>query len=417
MFGSNPNTIPLKTVWSKVFQITRFKAPVYKMFATERLLADLEEGDTVKRTYASTGRAKTMGSDGSYSPRALTNTEESLQINIKDEYSFTFPAWERLLAHMPDQEKYSQIAARELMRRVDAKSMGTLYSGAGSSVDDGDIGGTSGNSISPSATNIADIFIAAGMKLRLKNAYFDPGIKFEGQVTPGMPVAAISPQMYAKLISYLGGKVTQLGDVVSQSGHAGKFDIFNIFVSNSLPATVVFSSPSQPNDADTVTINGVVFTFKTTLGSTAGNVLIGGSADVARANLAALINDPTTTTANGVALSQANQDLLDGMIATNDNTADTLTLQANGWNNLVVAASTNGASWGTVTQHNIFGVSESIDVVMKKTPGLDINPVSRQVAKDFVFWDLYGQKVFADQAPGIVDVKVLATGFTQPSMP
>ena len=61
----------------------------------------------------------------------------------------------------------------------------------------------------------------------------------------------------------------------------------------SLPFTV------QPTDGDTVTINGVTFTFKTTLGATAGNVLIGGSATNARANLAALIAAPGTTTASG----------------------------------------------------------------------------------------------------------------------
>jgi predicted aconitase with swiveling domain len=78
-----------------------------------------------------------------------------------------------------------------------------------------------------------------------------------------------------------------------------------------------------------VTIQGQVFTFKTTLGSTAGNVLIGGSADVARANLAALINAPTTTTANGVALTadSDNARLFDARAsAVNDNTANTLTL-------------------------------------------------------------------------------------------
>ena len=97
---------------------------------------------------------------------------------------------------------------------------------------------------------------------------------------------------------------------------------------------------TQPADGDPITIGGVTFTFKTVLGATAGNVLIGGSADAARANLAALINAPGTTTANGVALSAANQAIIQQQLrltATNDNTANTMTVVGIGSGALVVS--------------------------------------------------------------------------------
>lgn len=423
--GDNPNTIPLMTTWSKVFQITRFKGLAYKAFASQRLESQLEKGNKVKRTYASTGRAKSMGNDGSYSKRALVNTEEELEINLKDEYSYTLVEWENYLRHMPDQQKYSQIASRELMRKVDARTLGSLYAGAGSYVDDGDLGGSAGTSITPSATNVADIFIQSGMKLRLKNAYFDPQMKYEGGVVqPGMPAAAISPQVYAKLISYLGGKTTALGDVVSQNGHGGKFDIFNIFVSNNLPATCVITMATIPSNTQNLVINGVTIQFLDTLAATDGAVHITSAVDSTRANLAAHLNNPyasetEATNAGYVAFTQAQADLLDGIIATNDNTADTLTIQMDGWNSFAAPTTTvTGATVGAVTQHCIFGVSESIDLVMKKNPGLTIKDTpSTVVSKDFIHWDLYGEKVFADQAPGIVDVRVATSGFTQPTMP
>lgn len=66
---------------------------------------------------------------------------------------------------------------------------------------------------------------------------------------------------------------------------------------------------NNPSNGETVTltINGTacVFTFVTTIGSTPGNVLIGGNVAASRANLAALINAPGVTTANGVAFTGA----------------------------------------------------------------------------------------------------------------
>ena len=62
----------------------------------------------------------------------------------------------------------------------------------------------------------------------------------------------------------------------------------------------------------TLTINGtaVVFTFVSSIGASAGNVLIAGTAAGTAANLLALLQQPQTTTSTGVALSAANQQLV-----------------------------------------------------------------------------------------------------------
>ncbi len=75
-----------------------------------------------------------------------------------------------------------------------------------------------------------------------------------------------------------------------------------------------FTLSTNPSNTQTLTltINGtaVVFTFVNSIGSTSGNVLIGASATATVANLLALLNQPQTTTATGVALSAANQTLV-----------------------------------------------------------------------------------------------------------
>lgn len=70
----------------------------------------------------------------------------------------------------------------------------------------------------------------------------------------------------------------------------------------------------------TITVDGTacVFTFVTTIGATPGNVLIGASASTARANLVALINAPSVTTANGVAFSGAQLTAIQKLSATDD---------------------------------------------------------------------------------------------------
>ncbi len=64
----------------------------------------------------------------------------------------------------------------------------------------------------------------------------------------------------------------------------------------------LLTSSGVPVDTQTVTIGGVVFTSVNTIGTTPGNVLFTTAANFIT-NLAVLINDPNTTTANGVALS------------------------------------------------------------------------------------------------------------------
>jgi hypothetical protein len=84
-----------------------------------------------------------------------------------------------------------------------------------------------------------------------------------------------------------------------------------LHVHQQLGALALPTNPSNGNTL-TLTINGsaIVITFVTAIGTTAGNVLIAGTAAATAANLLALLNQPQTTTANGVALSAANQSLV-----------------------------------------------------------------------------------------------------------
>jgi hypothetical protein len=71
---------------------------------------------------------------------------------------------------------------------------------------------------------------------------------------------------------------------------------------------------TNPGNTKTLTldVNGtnVVLTFVSSIGATAGNILIGASAAATAANVLALLQNPTVTTSTGVALSSANAQLV-----------------------------------------------------------------------------------------------------------
>ena len=215
---------------------------------------------------------------------------------------------------------------------------------------------------------------------------------------------------------------------------------FNIFVSNATPSSLALTLSTQPSDGDTFTINGLTFTFKTTLGTTPGNILIGGSAAASQTNLIAAFAAPFTTTANYYAQANtaANQNKLANLVCTAF-ASNQATIYQGGIGTLVVTIGQNTAAniWGgaftggttagtqtggvtsgtvTVVQHCVFGVSRSVAIVIQKYPTLYVNPVSGKVGKDYVTWCYYGIKVFKYQTTQLIDVLIASTSFTQPTV-
>jgi len=216
----------------------------------------------------------------------------------------------------------------------------------------------------------------------------------------------------ALIEQYLQSKATDNAANIFANGYKGKLAMGRIYTSENLTGEAVLSMATQPTDGDTVVINGITFTFKTVLGAVAGNVLIGGSADVARANLAALINSPSTTTANGVALSAANIKKISETLriaATNDNTANTMTIVGTGSGRLAVSETfTDGTdAWTANFIHCYYGVQgEGIDLVVQDLTEVDIRENSDRRSSNIFANYLAGVKVFIDGARKFLDVWV-----------
>lgn len=215
----------------------------------------------------------------------------------------------------------------------------------------------------------------------------------------------------ADMTQYLLGKNIDLAGAVYRNGYTGDVSGAEVYVSENLTGSALFSMATQPTDGDTVTINGVVFTFKTTLGSDPGNVLIGGSADAARANLAALINAPGTTTANGVALSAANQLIITDtlrLVATNDNTANTMEIVGTGSGAMTVSETLTDVTdgWSRNCVHAYFGKKAAIDMVVQDMKEVDMRETADRRGTNVFSSYLAGIKTFTDGSKKFLNVKL-----------
>lgn len=423
---ASPNTMDLQEVWDLEYQITHYKQAVYRSFAEFSLENKLKKGQTVHRTYASDFVVNDLGGDGAYSTQAVADSDETLTVSTKKEVSFYLTDVEELQAQLPVRIKYARKAMNRLFLQIDGDVLSAAYQGAGSTIDDGSIGGTTGNGIVATVANVQNIFINALQALQLQNVIFDPTAKFTGEVKMDriatMPIAAISPQLYAVLLNYVGGKNSAFGDTVAMNGHAGQFMGFNLFVTNNLAWSAQLQLPAVPTDGDTITINGVTLTFRTGTTAVAGEVKAADTAAHTATNLAAALNAPGTTIANSAtagytAVSAANQALLKNLVAAVASSTN-VNIKMAGYGSVVVSSvlttATNLFVVATQVQHCLFGVNNSISVVIQKTPNMLINPVSGKVGKDIVTWTLYGIKVFKDQISMLVDVQIASNGFTSP---
>lgn len=445
--GANPNTVTLQQIWSRQYQITHCIQPVYKAWATERGEKELQMGDTWHRTAMGDFFVNDLGGNGSYATQATVDTDETLVVNQKKEVSFQIPAWQKIQFHLPEIKDYGMKAMYRIWNKTDSQLLKNMSVNAALAVDDGTIGGTAGNGIVISPDNALAVYSAAMQQLQLANVQYVPNKQFTNNPLMNraggkMTVATISPQFYSAMSQFVAGKNSALGDKVTTNGYVGYFQGFNNFVSNNLLFELKLSLTVNPTDGDTFTLlKGVNVTqFGTTTAqdltvrfksvpAAAGDVVIATTAAKTVTNLVNALNAPYTTISNGadtgfVAFVQANLTFTQNFVLKNVAAAGLVTntiaqMLFEGTSNFPVGTNFTSASnkFTAQIQHNLFGTSESIDLLMQKTPNIFENPVSGQVARDYVIWNLYGFKVFNDQALQLIDVRLDASAFTATQVP
>jgi hypothetical protein len=393
MSNSLGNGLLNKAYWSKKMQEYRKKNLVAMALCDVSEKAGLSSGDTIHRPYSSdvVGQSYTKGT--AFTVQDVSATDDTLTVSTARVAPFYIDDVDKIQNSYSAADEFSGKAMDKLNRFVDADVLAE-YANATSYIDAGDVGGSAGTSISPDTTNINKIFTAAGRKLNSLN------------VSAQNRFAVIGPAILEVLQQYTAGKDTQIGDKVMENGYIGSRFGFDLYISNNLTYTGTWTPSDNPSNGETLTIGGVTFTFVSTIGTTAGNVLQTTNTATTIANLVDLINNPTSTTANHVALSSAQKAALEGLVATDGTTY--MSLVGPGLGETVGGGTAQG-TWSAEIVHLLFGQKGATALVMQKEPSVEIKDVSDKLGKNFAPWMLYGLKTWNNNKDMLVDGRILAT--------
>jgi hypothetical protein len=391
--------------WSKRMQMIHEKEVVYRAICNFEEREVLSDGDTVARPYRSAMVAQTYVKGTAVTIQDVSATEETLVVNVAKIVPFYVDDLDRIQNKWNTVDAFAEDASNDLYQIVDGDVLGE-YDQATSVLDNYDFGGTLGDGLTITTSNILQVFARASKKLDALN------IKAKDRF------AVISPQLKQVLVEYLGGKESLLGDSTGENGNIGRYGGFELYVSNALGWSASLAFGTNPTADDTVVINGVTFTFKATPAA-AGQVDIGADAAASLVLLVAAVNNTNGYAAGAGAaaayfeVTAADRAKLAGVTATNATSA--MTLKGEGVSYLVVSETLTAAAdiWTLAKQiqHNLFGQKKAIDLVIQKAPSVEFRMVENKLGRNVLPWVLYGLKTFNEGKPRLVDVKMRSDSF------
>lgn len=396
--------------YEDVFQ----KVLVAKEIANGRFKSALKYGQSVERvSYDISGvRVRSVTRGPASTIDAITDSNELLTINLEKEAVFYISDGEVTQAGPlnPGEVIGGQIAIK-VAADFDARIFAEVLN-AQQTFDNGDLTTTAstGTPITLSSTTVPQMVTRMPAKLRAVN------------ITLTDLVFVVDAYAAADIEQYLLGKQFSIVESVFKNGYAGPIAMADVYVSQNLTGeSKLTMSTNAPSDGDVYVVSGydgtgtatsVTFTFKTALTPAAGEVLIGGSIANACTNLAALINTPGTTTANGVALSAANQLVItDSLKLVATATSTTVKIVGTGAGRMAISKTWNTAADGTITYnliHCYFGKKGAIDYVLQDMSEVDMRQtVDRRGTNVFTSY-LGGIKTFIDGKKKFLDVLIAA---------
>lgn len=354
------------TYWSKIMGRKRYKTEMFQSIASFEEQATLSEGQKVDRPYRSDVVAETYTKGTALTAQDLTATSDQLTVNQFKGLLMYVDNVDKIQNKWSAAKIWAEEAQIRLSNLTDAVVLYEVVN-ANNTVDAGTLGGTAGDGITATTGNVLNIFGKINRKLTVRNVPLDQ--RFFG----------ISPEFYDVLWQYIAGKESLLGDKTGETGNIGSFANLKLYISNNLTAqaTLTSSSAAVPTATNTVTINGIVFTWQTTIGVGAGAILAVTDRVTSLANFAALINAGGVGDAvNNVSLSLANQRIVQNWVATVAGSGSTCTLlvSVKGGSYMTVSDTDAGGDWTAALQKQclIAGRKGAIDVVIQKEPGVEM---------------------------------------------
>ena len=381
--------------WAPTMQETFFKENVALALTNAELRAVLVNGTKVHRPYRSGLKSQTLSKGVEISTFVdLTATDEYLEVNTAKVVPFIIDGMDEDENLYNTVDLYAKDAQRVLNNQIDQAVLAE-YSNAYSFISAQDLGGSGTSAASVSKANVSDIFAIAGRNLDKYN---------RGQQER---YAVVGPRLRETLRLSLAGKETGFGDKVGENGIIGSRFGFDLYFTNNIPFTATLTSSSIPVAAETVTVDGVVFTWAANGAATAaGEVSIGTNEAEAYANLVLAINGTGTPGASTYCDVSADdrEALYNGSLTASFNTH---TLTISGYGDVVISEATTNLAVTTNVQYPLFGVKKSIDFVVRDAPQLVFRDMEKHPTGRRVYaWTNYGKKTFIKEKKSLTYLKL-----------
>jgi len=383
--------------YQEVFQ----KTLVAKEVMNTRFEAKLKYGESLERfAYDISGVQVRTVSRGSASViDAITDTSELLTVNIEKESAFFISDGEVTQAGPlnPGEKIGAQIGQKisvDLDARCFAEVRNALYD-----FDNGDLTtlASTGTPITLSSTTVPQMTSRMAAKLR----------RFNNQNTDTNMALVVDAYAASDIAQFLISKNIDMAGYVFKNGFQGTVDGASLYVSENLTGETTLTGTGTFSNGETITINGVVFTAVSSIGTTAGNFLIGANLAASLTNLAGLINNPTVTSSTQVALTGSALDTVNTKW-TATATATTVNIVMIGSGRPLVAETAANASFGNTMIHAYFGKKGAIDLVIQDLKKVDMRPTADRRGTNVFSSYLAGIKTFADGAKKFLDVLIAA---------
>jgi len=376
------------------------KSLVSREIANMEERATLTNGYKVHRPYHSDIKVNSYTKGTAVTPQDITATDEYLTVDQTKEATVYVDAIDVIQNKYDTANQLTDRISYALKRDIDGAFLAQVAN-ATYTMDDADMGGSSGTAITVITSNIVKLFALAEAKMNQNNIE-DTKPRY-AVVTP--LVKAVVQQS----LIFNGFKKADdgLDGMFLGNGFMGRYMNFNIYSSNNVLHTIVLTSTAAPTATNTVVVAGVTFTFVSTIGSTAGNVLFTDEA-TSLDNLALALNAGSGAGTNYVEVSAANRLTLNqaGVAATSDST-HTVTITSQ-WP-ITTSETHAAATFGTAYAQCLFGQMNSIDMVIQQDVIVQQNKVADKTGYNYLCYDLYGIKMFTrDGANRNMKVKVVA---------
>lgn len=395
-----------KEQFTNSYQTIFSKVTVSMEVCNGELRSNLEYGASVVRPRAIIDgvRVRDYVKGNNYTIDPVGDEKETLDVNRSKIAVVRIDRTEKVqMKNLTPSEFFGTEIALKVAAYVDGDALALARSFP--TFDAGNIGGSAGTPI--------DLDTATYVEKTLAKAAGTVRAQIKGRqlaslvfVTDSLAVASIE--------IVLMGKQFDLAESVWKNGFAGPVRSAQLYVSENLSADADVTLNSQPSDGQTFVISGFTYTFKTTLGSTPGNVLIGGSAAATRANLVAALNQGAGAGSTYVAWTDAYPDYFASvwadfrLTATDVPASNKFTIATIGSGRLAISGTASAAvvNFNQITAP--FMIKGAIDLVVQDKVEGEAIPDPFQMADIVRSFVLYGVKLFKDGIKRGVGVKIKA---------